>query len=118
MRRALYRPQNSAVSECGQRICNDVNRTLKRSGARLCQFDGFCGSDSAYVFLPGTCSMCSSTVSALTRIMHSHGVSDWDWQMYDHGVQVRFAVARSHKWLKIVVCALLLYFAYLRIDVH
>ena len=118
MRRSLYRPQNASILACGHNLCEDINRTLRRSGSRSGQFEGFCGPNSAYLYIPGTCSMCSATVASLGEIMYKRGVSEWDWQLYDHGVQLRFTVSNASWWLGIIILTVLAYSLYYRVDVH
>ena len=118
MRRSLYRPQNSSILSCGQSLCEDINRLLRRSGSRSCQVDGICGPTSAYLYLPGTCSMCSYNVGELGRIMYEHGVSNWDWQLADNGVQLRYTKNKSSWWPIVFISAVLAYLLYYQLDVH
>tara|TARA_B100000963_G_scaffold349274_1_gene358093 strand:+ start:5840 stop:6196 length:357 start_codon:yes stop_codon:yes gene_type:complete len=118
MRRSLYRPQNTVISSCGQQLCEDINSFFRRSGARSCKFDGFCGTNSAYLYMPGTCSMNSGTVESLSAIMFKHGVSKWDWQLSDNGVQLRYSLSDTTWWLGVIILAVLFYWLFLNFDVH
>ena len=118
MRRCVYRPQNSSLLEQSESVCDQLNAALNRGGSRLCSFDGFLSNEHALLFLPGTCTMDSTLVETISGVLQEHGISDWNWELCDNGVHIRFKRGRPLSIVHVFVVAVLLHVAWAYWDVH